>query len=73
MDWKALIKRLSDRGWLQTQIAERVGAQQSTISELGNGNIREPRYTLAASLIALDESGEKPPAREQSAEPVKAA
>jgi DNA-binding XRE family transcriptional regulator len=61
MDWPALIKRLGERGWLQTQIAERVGARQSTISELGNGNIGEPRYTLAAALIALDQSRESPP------------
>lgn len=70
MDWMALIKRLTDRGWLQTQIAVRVGAQQSTISELGSGNIKEPRYTLAKALIDLDASKERPP---KVAEPAKAA
>lgn len=61
MDWSALIKRLSARGWLQAQIAERVGAKQSTISELLNGKQGEPRYSVAAALIALDASGETPP------------
>ena len=61
MDWTALIRRLNARGWLQTQIAERVGATQSTISELLNGKTGEPRYSVAAALIALDESGEVAP------------
>lgn len=67
MDWTALIKRLNARGWLQTQIAERVGATQSTISELLNGKTGEPRYSVAAALIALDESGETAPRPEQEA------
>jgi predicted transcriptional regulator len=67
MDWSELIKRLAARGWLQTQIAERVGATQSTVSELLNGKTGEPRYSVAAALIALDESGEAPPADQKAA------
>lgn len=61
MDWPALIRRLTARGWVQMQIAERVGARQPTISELLNGVVREPRHSLGAALIELDESGEGPP------------
>lgn len=61
MDWNALIKRLNDRGWVQTQIAARVGAHQSTISELLNGVVKDPRHSLGAALVELDESGETPP------------
>lgn len=68
MDWTALIKRLNARGWLQAQIAERVGATQSTISELLNGKTGDPRYSVAAALIALDESEEKPQPAQASKE-----
>lgn len=56
VDWTELLKRLKDRGWTQTQIADHVGAAQSTISELSNGKAKEPRYSVAAALIALDAS-----------------
>lgn len=61
MDWTELIKRLQTRGWLQVQIAERVGATQSTISELLNGKTCEPRYSVAAALIEIDRAEEAPP------------
>ena len=61
MDWTELIKRLQTRGWLQVQIAERVGATQSTISELLNGKTGEPRYSVAAALIEIDRAEEAPP------------
>jgi transcriptional regulator with XRE-family HTH domain len=61
MDWTELIKRLQTRGWLQVQIADRVGATQSTISELLNGKTGEPRYSVAAALIEIDRAEEAPP------------
>jgi transcriptional regulator with XRE-family HTH domain len=58
--WIDLLKRLKDRGWTQTQIADHVGATQSTISELSQGKAKEPRYSVASALIALDASQVKP-------------
>ena len=61
VDWPELIKRLQSRGWTQVQIAQHVGALQSTISELRNGKAKEPRYSVASALIALDASQLSPP------------
>ena len=58
MKWSAVIERLRSRGWTQVQIAERVGTQQSVISDLSRDLVKDPRYSMAAALIALDESGE---------------
>ncbi len=60
MNWIELLARLKDRGWTQVQIAAHVRATQSTISELGSGKAKEPRYSVATALIALDASQVKP-------------
>ena len=43
------------------QIAAHVGVLQSTVSELRTGKAAEPRYSVAAALIALDASRLSPP------------
>lgn len=62
MNWPALLKRLKKRGWLQTQIAEHLGTSQSYISDLSRGDIADPRYTIAAALLAMDAARLMPPA-----------
>lgn len=61
VDWIELIKRLQGRGWTQVQLAAHARTWQSTISELANGKAKEPRYSVASALIALDASQEAPP------------
>lgn len=61
VDWTQLLQRLKARGWTQVQLAAHVGATQSTISELSNGKAKEPRYSVASALIALDASKLSPP------------
>lgn len=60
MEWTELILRLRSRGWTQVLLAERVGTQQSVISDLSRGATRDPRYSLASALVELDTSGETP-------------
>lgn len=53
MDWKNIIRQLIESGMKQQQIADAVGANQSVISDLANGNTTNPRYSTGAKLIAL--------------------
>lgn len=55
MDWPRLIGELQQGGMTQTQIAERCGARQSTISDLLNIEGRSPSFDLGVALIALHE------------------
>lgn len=53
MDWKNIIRQLIEGGMKQQQIADAVDAHQSVISDLANGKIMNPRYSIGAKLIAL--------------------
>ena len=53
MDWKNIMADLSAAGFKQTQIAETCGCSQSTVSDLANGEIKQPNFALGQSLIAL--------------------
>ena len=63
MDWKSHIATLRKRGWTLTAIADAVGANVSTVSELARGSSTEPRWALGAAILALPKrppSGEAP-------------
>lgn len=50
-----LIRRArKQRGWSQSQLAERVGVRQGTISLIETGNPATKLETLLATLAALD-------------------
>lgn len=53
MDWPTVIKRLTDNGWTQTQLAERCSCAQSTISDLANDKIKTPSYAIGKELEVL--------------------
>lgn len=56
MDWKQLIADLKRRGMTQAEIGKRVNAAQNTISDIANGRIPDPRYSIGARLRSLHES-----------------
>lgn len=56
MDWKKLITELSEKGLTQQAIAKFCGCAQSTISDLFTGEIKEPKYSIAVSLVNLSEN-----------------
>ncbi len=60
MDWKSLITELQERGFTQPQIAAFCECGQATISDLANGNTKEPRHSLGESLRRLHRSKAKP-------------
>lgn len=53
MDWKELLKDLSDAGWTQARIAEQCNVGQATVSELARGITTEPRFSLGDRLKRL--------------------
>lgn len=53
MDWPTVIKRLTESGWTQTQLAERCNCAQSTISDLANDKIKTPSYAIGKELEVL--------------------
>lgn len=56
MDWKIIIAEIARHGKLtQTQIAEKVGHAQTTISDLAKGNTKQPNYALGCALMNLFE------------------
>ena len=57
MDWQALIQRLRDKPREMTlaQIAERVDAPLSTISDIARGATQEPRGNIAVRLLQLEQ------------------
>jgi len=60
MDWPGIIKQLQDRGWTQTQLAERCGCAQSTISALARDKTEVPAYSTGRELERLVDSGAAP-------------
>lgn len=53
MDWKQLLKELREADWTQQRIAERCNVSQSTVSELGSKDDREPSYSFGQALVEL--------------------
>jgi len=53
MNWPHILRSLVKSGMTQPQIAAVCQCGQSTLSELLHGKTRDPRYSLAASLIKL--------------------
>jgi len=53
MDWKTLISELSELGATQVEIASRCGCGQSTVSEIGRGEIKNPGASTAFALVAM--------------------
>ena len=56
MNWIKIIAELTDRtkgGLTQTELAKRCGCGQSTISEIGRGEILSPNFELGQKLVAL--------------------
>ena len=56
MQWKEFIKAISDKGMTQAQIAKEAGCGQATVSDLASGKAREPRGSLALSLLRVGRS-----------------
>jgi len=50
MDWKKLIEDLTDAGHKQTQIAEKCGCSQASISDLATGVTENPGWKIADAL-----------------------
>jgi transcriptional regulator with XRE-family HTH domain len=53
MDWKKLIAELTEAGVTQEQIAQHCGVSQSSVSDLGRGATKSPRWEFASKLQAL--------------------
>lgn len=53
MDWKRIISELRAAGLTQEKIAEACGCDQTTISRLLCGRNKEPRGSLALSLLRM--------------------
>ncbi len=58
MNWQNIIADIQTRHRLsQARIATLVGCGQVTISDLSAGRNSQPRYSLGASLLKLQEKG----------------
>ena len=66
MDWKKLIADLQALGITQVQMAERCNCAQTTISDIRNGRIENPRYEIGAALVSMltKQSKAKTPTKE---------
>lgn len=53
MQWKNIISDLKSAGLTQTQIAEKCGCAQSTISEMATDGDRTPSFPIGAALLEL--------------------
>lgn len=53
MDWKTLIQDLRGAGLSYGRIAAKCGVPRSTISDIGLGFTKEPKFVLAGALLAL--------------------
>lgn len=52
-DFAALIEELVLAGWSNTEIAARVGVKQSSISQLRNRAVIDPRFSLGYRILRL--------------------
>lgn len=50
---------LEKRGYKQQELADKLNTSQPTISQIKNGQNRNPRYNLAAKIIQEYESTQK--------------
>lgn len=53
MDWPKLLKELDAEGFTQTQIGERCGVAQSTVSDISRAAIKSPSFQIGTNLIAM--------------------
>ena len=53
MHWPTIISELKAAGFSQSQVAERCGVAQATISDLARIEGRQPAYDLGVKLVAL--------------------
>mgnify|MGYP000858788168 FL=1 len=53
MHWPTIISDLKAAGLSQSQVAEKCGVAQATISDLARIEGRQPAYDLGAKLVAL--------------------
>lgn len=53
MNWQKIIRDLTDFGLTQADIAEKIGVSQPTVSDLKNGNIKEPLHSKGVALVGL--------------------
>ncbi len=63
MDWKIIISELTDRsrgGYTQSALAKHCDCSQSTISEIGTGEIKTPNANIGLKLIELHGKLKKP-------------
>lgn len=63
MEAKDIVQSLIDKGRTQSQIAEKVGVQQSTISKLMNGSIADISSKTYRALLELNRNTRKQPAK----------
>lgn len=59
VDFQQLTKKLHDRGWSDGRIASKLGCARTAIYALRTGKNKEPRYSLGAALVALEERTRK--------------
>jgi len=53
MDWKRMLREISETDQTQAQVAAACEVAQSTISDLARGKIKSPSFELGARLIEL--------------------
>lgn len=53
MHWPTIISELKAAGVTQSQVAEKCGVAQATISDLARIEGRQPAYDLGTKLVAL--------------------
>lgn len=53
MDWKKLISEAMNAGRTQTEIAAYCNCSQGHISDIFNGKVKDPSYSLGKSLEAF--------------------
>lgn len=53
------MSEISAAGFTQTQIAAICGCSQSTVSDIANGEIKQPNFSLGQSLLALHKKAQR--------------
>ncbi len=67
-DWPAIFETMGARGWSLIQIAVRIGVRLATVRALSLGEMVDAPHAVGCALLALHESGEKPPAKSSQAQ-----
>ena len=53
MNWKKLISEIQAAGHSQGWIASELGIKQPSVSDIANGNTKEPKWVVGNKLVKL--------------------